>query len=168
MLGELMSRQACTSKDLPGEQTLADQAAEFLIEQISHTHNEHDEHPLTRENYLRIAREITDSTSEEYNPTYRFNTCIKQERLQYGPQKHTDEHATEADTFIRTEDASTHVNLMRHTITTGNEGSIAHQIRTRKRREMTEVLDINPPPYHEGNKEYIHRKHPNIHPQGHE
>ena len=73
----------------------------------------------------------------------------------HSPQKHTDEHATEADTFTRTEDASIHVTLMRHTIRTSNEGTLAYKIRMRKKREMTEVLDINPPPYHEGNKEYI-------------
>jgi hypothetical protein len=66
-----------------------------------------------------------------------------------------DKDPAEADTLMRTEDASTHVTLMRHTITTGNKGSLAYEIRMRKRREMTEVLDINPPPYHEGNNEYI-------------
>jgi len=118
-------------------------------------HTAPEEHSLTRENYLRITREITDPTSDRPNPTYEFNTDIKQERLQYGPQKHTDKDPAEADTFMRTEDASIHVTLMRHTMTFGNKGSLADQIRIRRRREMIEILNTNPPPYHEGNNEYI-------------
>ena len=129
-----------------------------------------EEHPLTRENYLRITREITDPTSDGYNPTYEFNTCNKQARLQYGPQKHTDKDPAEADTSMRTEDASIHVKLMRHTMMIGNEGSMSDQrhieideqdaqvreSHTRERRRgMTEIFNINPPPYHEENEEYI-------------
>ena len=40
-------------------------------------------------------------------------------------------------------------------MTIGNEGTLAHQFPMPIRREMTEILDINPPAYHEGNNEYI-------------
>ena len=38
---------------------------------------------------------------------------------------------------------------------TGNKGSKGDQIPIATMREMIEILEINPPSYHDGNEEYI-------------
>ena len=58
------------------------------------------------------------------------------------------------DTTTRTEDACTHLTLMRHTMITGNRGSRGEQIPKATMRKMREILEVNPPPYHNGNEEY--------------
>ena len=44
---------------------------------------------------------------------------------------------------------------MRHTIKNGNGGTLADVLQPQMRRNMKEILDINLPPYHEGNNEYL-------------
>ena len=115
---------------------------------------EQNEYPATRQNYLRITREITDSTNEKFNPTYEFDTDIKRAILEYGPQKRIDQDPEDEDTNARTEDANTHLRLMRHIMAVGNIGSKAEQFPEATRGQMRDILRANPPPYYDGNKEY--------------
>jgi hypothetical protein len=162
MLGDLLSpnstRTEASIKEAEEIQdTIEKQETIGDFKEYTFLDTEHEKYLLTRENYLRIAREITDPMNEAYNPAYVFNSAPKVQRLQYGPQKDTDKDPAEADNFMRTEDASTHVTLMRHIITNGNEGTMTHEINTERRRQIIKILNTNPPPYHEGNYEYIEK-----------
>ena len=69
----------------PPESTLSGKAPENTQDILMRENTAQNEYPATRENYLRITREITDSSSEKYNRTYEFNTDIKKAILEIWP-----------------------------------------------------------------------------------